>query len=128
MKKAITTVAVVASLALPTAASADNYGGVSSAYRAQMKQLVYQYFGTGWKGQTMVRCVARESGFNPRAANWNDSHGGSFGLFQINGIHDPAPGKYATRAWISKMMNPVENIKVAVRLARGGLGPWGGGC
>jgi hypothetical protein len=120
--------AIVASAASVGTAQADNYGGVSSAYKQQMINLVYANFGHNWKGDTMVRCVNRESGFNPRAANWHDSHGGSFGLFQINGIHDPAPGSYATKAWISKMMNPYENIKVAVRLARGGLGPWGGSC
>lgn len=110
------------------ASTNDNYGGVSQQYRQQMINLIYANFGHGWRGQTMVRCAIRESGLNPRAANWRDSHGGSFGLFQINGIHDPSPGTYATRAWIQKMFNPYENIKVAVRLARGGLGPWGGSC
>lgn len=109
-------------------ASADNYGGVSPAVEAKMKALIYKHFGTGWRGQTMVRCARRESGFNPRAANWHDSHGGSFGLFQINGVHNVGYG-YATKAWVARMMNPYENIKVAVILARrGGLGPWGGGC
>jgi hypothetical protein len=121
-----TSIAVVA-MAFASVATADNFG-TNATQAAQMKTLIYQAFGSGWKGQTMIRCAARESGFNPRAANWHDSHGGSFGLFQINGIHDPASGSYATRAWISRMMVPAENIRMAVRLARGGLGPWGGGC
>lgn len=124
--KFIRIVLVIAALALAGTAQAGDYGGVSGANEQQMTRLVYAHFGTGWKGQTMIRCVRRESGFNPRAVNWDDPHGGSFGLFQINGIH--APGGYATRSWIAKMMNPYENVKVAVRLARGGLGPWGGGC
>jgi hypothetical protein len=33
-----------------------------------------------------------------------------------------------TEAWKQKMMNPYENVAAAARLARGGLGPWGGGC
>jgi hypothetical protein len=33
-----------------------------------------------------------------------------------------------TAAFRERMFNPYENIKVAVRLARGGLDPWGGGC
>jgi len=123
----VTTLVLLVSVFV-TAARADNYGGVSPTTQSKMIDLIYANFGHGWKGDTMVRCARRESGFNPRAANWHDSHGGSFGLFQINGVHDPAPGSYATRAWIAKMMDPYENIKVAVRLARGGLGPWGGGC
>jgi hypothetical protein len=121
------TIATVFVATFVSVAQADNYG-TTPKQESQVKAMIYKAFGTGWKGQTMIRCARRESGFNPRAANWRDSHGGSFGIFQINGIHDPAPGSYATRAWIAKMMVPAENIKVAVRLARGGLGPWGGGC
>ena len=124
--KRISTIVVVAFALVAGTASADNYGGVTPAYKQQMVRLIYKNFGSGWQGQAMVCIAQRESGFNPRAANWHDSHGGSFGLFQINGSH--APGGYATRAWVSKMFNPYENIKVAVRLARGGLGPWGGSC
>lgn len=111
-----------------SAASADSYGGNSRSEQAYVTRLIYQTFGTGWRGQTMLCIARRESGLNPRAANWHDSHGGSFGLFQINGVHDPSPGSYATQAWIGKMLNPVENVRMAARLARGGLGPWGGGC
>lgn len=137
MKRALlsTVAALVCAVALvgPSAGgvtkSADNYGGVSNATVLQVKQMVYAEFGRGWKAETMIRCIRRESGFNARAANWTDSHGGSFGLAQINGVHDPAPGKYATKAWIRKMWNPVLNLRQAHRLMSGsGLGPWGGGC
>jgi hypothetical protein len=124
--KRITIVAVAAFALATGSASADNYGGVSRSYEAQMKQLIYANFGHGWKGETMIRCARRESGFNPRAFAPRDSHGGSAGLFQINGVH--GPGGYMTAAFRERMFNPYENIKVAVRLARGGLGPWGGGC
>jgi hypothetical protein len=111
------------------AASLDNYGGVSYATQSQVKQLVYKEFGYDWRAEAMIRCIRRESGFNARAANWGDPHGGSFGLTQINGVHDPAPGTYATRAWIQRMWDPVLNLRQAHRLMSGsGLGPWGGSC
>jgi hypothetical protein len=107
-------------------ATADNYGGVSAATEQQMKTLIYKHFGSGWRGQTMVCIARRESGLNPRAANYTDSNGGSYGLFQINGVHRWR-GE-SLQAFRYRMWNPVANVKQAVRLARGGLGPWGGGC
>lgn len=128
MKK-ILLLAVVAAALLVPASQAENYGGVSAGHITYIKGLVYAEFGHNWRAEAMIRCIRRESGFNERAANWGDSHGGSFGLAQINGIHDPAPGKYATKAWIRRMWNPVENLRVAHRLmGKGNLGPWGGQC
>lgn len=134
MKAAVTAVIVALVLAIGVgSASADNYGGVSPATEAKMKGLIYAEFGRGWLGQTMVRCARRESHFNPRAANWTDSHGGSFGLIQANGVH--APGGYATKAWIQQMWNPVLNLRQAHKIYRAalraygnGLQPWGYRC
>jgi hypothetical protein len=98
--------------------------------RYQMKQIIYQFFGTGWLGQTMVCIATRESNLNPWASNWRDSNGGSHGLFQINGAN--APGGWASRSWIRRMYNPVINTATAYALyRRSGLAPWsatGGGC
>lgn len=129
MKKVALILATAATAIVTQAASADNFGGVSYAYQLQVKQMVYKEFGHGWQAEAMIRCIRRESGFNPKAANWTDSHGGSFGLAQINGIHDPSPGKYATKAWIARMWDPVQNLRQAHRLmGKGDLGPWGGSC
>ena len=106
-------------------ARADNYG-TNAREAASMKALIYEYFGHGWKGETMIRCARRESGFNPRAANYKDSNGGSYGLLQLNGIHrwrGETLAQFRQRMW-----NPRTHLQAAVRLARGGLGPWGGGC
>jgi hypothetical protein len=91
-----------------------------------MKNIIYAEFGHNWRGDTMVRCANRESGFNARAANYHDSNGGSYGLLQINGIHR---GNMSISTFRSLMWNPYENVRKAHRLMNGaGLGPWGGGC
>lgn len=125
MKATLTVLAAALALALPAVASADNYG-TNPREAAQMKSLIYRYFGTGWKGQTMIRCARRESGFNPRAANYSDSNGGSYGLLQLNGVHRWRGESLA--AFRQRMWNPITHLEAAVRLARGGLGPWGGQC
>lgn len=105
---------------------ADNYGGVSKTHESQMKALIYKHFGTGWLGREMVCIARRESGLNPRAANYRDSNGGSYGLFQMNGIHrwrNESLSEFQRRMW-----NPTTHMQAVVRLARGGLGPWLGGC
>lgn len=83
-----------------------------------MVQIIYKRFGSGWLGRTMV-CIARaESGLNPRAANYADWYGGSYGLFQINKAH---------RRWVNfnRIYDPYYNTQVAWRLYRsGGLGHW----
>lgn len=116
-------VIVVCMLVLVKTAHAENYGGVSRTQQAKITRLIYAKFGSGWFGRTMVCIAKRESGLNPRAANWGDSNGGSHGLFQINGIH---------RSWVdlNRIYDPIYNINVAYRLSRNGtsLTPWGGGC
>jgi hypothetical protein len=62
-----------------------------------------------------------------------DPNGGSFGLIQANGVHDPAatgiyPFKKPTQAWIDRMFQPGENLKQAHRVwtnAGQSFEPWG---
>lgn len=106
-------------------AKADNYG-TNPAEARQMTALIYKTFGTGWQGRTMLCIAKRESGLNPRAANYRDSNGGSYGLLQLNGVHrwrGESLAQFQRRMW-----NPTTHLQAAKRLARGGLGPWGGGC
>ena len=125
MKKAITTVVMFLALAVPTAATADNYG-TSKAQYAKSKAMVMAVFGPRY-GPTMVRCMNRESGGNPLAANYGDSNGGSYGLLQLNGAHRWREESMA--AFRARMWNPVTHLQAAKRLFNSdGLGPWGGGC
>lgn len=122
-------VALVATVALAVGAAtarAESYGCVSKAQCLEMERLIRAKF-PGHVEDTMVCIARRESGLNPRAANWTDTRGGSFGLFQVNGAH--GPGGYATRKWVTQMWVPWRNVVAAWRLWRGaGLAPWGGGC
>jgi hypothetical protein len=73
------------------------------------RPLISQY---GWNVSVAMRVMQAESGCNPNAANWTDSHStcnGSFGLFQIacfsGQVYDPAQNiaiayqKYQARGW-----------------------------
>lgn len=78
----------------------------------QWRPLISQY---SWNVDTMVAICNAESGGNPNAANWTDSHRtckGSFGLFQIacmDGI----------------VFDPVKNIQIAYRkYSSSGYTPW----
>ena len=113
----------VVALSFVGAASADNYG-TSSSQASQMKRMIYKTFGTGYVGQCFIRIANRESGFNPRAANYRDSNGGSYGLLQLNGVHrwrGESLAQFQQRMW-----NPVSHLQAAKRLAAGGFGPWRG--
>lgn len=123
MKVLICTFAVVVTATFVSAASADNYG-TTPAEKAKMKTLIYKTFGTGYVGQCFIRIAARESGFNPRAANYRDVNGGSYGLLQLNGVHrwkGESLSQFQRRMW-----NPTTHLIAAKRLARGGFGPWRG--
>jgi hypothetical protein len=92
-----------------------------------MRHVIRSTFGYGSVGDTMLCIAKRESHLRPRAANWTDSNGGSFGLFQINGVwrhrHE------STMHFARRMWNPVTNAKFARWLLRTrGLEPWGGSC
>jgi len=122
----ITLCAIVAAVAttFASAASADNYG-TSRAEAAQMSALVYRAFGGGWQGRCAVAIMWRESGGNPRAANYRDSNGGSFGLMQLNGVHRWRGEPLSS--FVRRMTNPYTHLEAAKRLYRGsGFGPWGG--
>lgn len=115
-------------MAVVPTASADNYG-TSRTEAARMTSLIYKTFGTGYVGQCFVKIAWRESGMNPRAANYRDSNGGSYGLLQLNGVHrwqGETLAQFQKRMW-----NPITHLAAAKRLARGGFGPWRGapgGC
>jgi hypothetical protein len=128
-------ITAVAALALVGAGSTQ---AGSNSEQARMKALIYQTFGTGWKGQTMVCIARRESNLNPRSINSRDRHPtsegtfrGSYGLFQIGALHaqhSRGAGRQITGGNPYRLLDPRINIAVAARLARNGLGPWGGQC
>lgn len=127
MKYAATVFIVVVAIFVGTATTAHsaNYGCVSKAQCRQMEALVYQTFGNGYAGRCFIRIMYRESGGNPLAANYGDSHGGSFGLMQLNGVH-----KWIGESWTAfkkRMFNPRTHLQAALRLYQtSGFSPWGG--
>lgn len=124
MKVALCTSIAVIAMAFVSVASADDYG-TSKGEAARMTALVYKTFGNGWQGRCMVKIMWRESGGNPRAANYSDSNGGSYGLLQLNGAHRWS-GESMT-AFRARMWNPVTHLVAAKRLYNGsGFGPWRG--
>lgn len=90
----------------------------------------------GFRGDphaTAVALTQPESSRDPKATNLSDPNGGSFGLLQINGVHDPAatgtyPDKVPTQEWIARMYDPLENMRAAFQiwLSNGKtFKPWG---
>ena len=75
----------------------------------------------GFKGQDAIIALAvakGESSWNPQAKNTSDPNGGSFGLFQINGVHKPTEDQ----KW-----NPVDNSMLAYKVfvdAGNSFKPW----
>ena len=133
---AILTAVVIFLLAGQAPARAENYGGVSSSYRAKIIRMIHHWFDRYGVGDTMVCIANRESGFNPKAYN-NDwaPYRSVAGLFQIEWRYHATPWErnsgYSVGWWhfYRRMSDPVQNIKLAVRLYRtGGLSAWGGGC
>ena len=78
------------------------------------RPLVEKY---NWDVRTAMAVMRAESGCNPNAANWNDSHGacnGSFGLFQLACF------------WTTNPHNPATNVAKAHEIySRSGWSPWG---
>lgn len=113
--------------AVPPCASAHGKGVETPHAGIRMTQVIHSEFGYGWLGRTMTCIAKRESHLRARAANWHDSNGGSFGLFQINGVwrhQGESTMHFARRMW-----NPIANVRLARQLYRTrGLEPWGGGC
>lgn len=122
---ALILVAVVFIMAVATVgAKASNYGTTTEKH-AQSVKLIYETFGHGYTGDCFVRIMDRESGGNPLAANWGDSHGGSFGLLQMNGAHRWRGESML--AFEHRMWNPQTHLLAAKRLYDGsGFSPWGG--
>lgn len=125
MKKVALILAILAAAVVTQVALADNYGTSSSQY-ARSKAMVMKVFGPTY-GPTMVRCMNRESGGNPLAANYGDSNGGSYGLLQLNGAHRWR-GETLTQ-FRQRMWNPITHLRAAKRLFdSSGFRPWGGYC
>jgi len=124
VKVLLATAAVLIAATLISAANADNYG-TSRAEASAMTALVYRTFGSGWEGRCMARIMWRESGGNPRAANYRDANGGSYGLLQLNGAHrwrGESLSSFQRRMW-----NPYSHLAAAKRLYnRSGFAPWRG--
>lgn len=81
-------------------------------------------YAAGFRGSALVTAIAialAESGGNPNAVNSADPNGGSFGLWQINGIHASEFGS----AW-SQVLNPVMNAQMAWAVSNHGTDwtPW----
>lgn len=124
IKSIILTLAVTIALAASSTAAGDNYG-TSKQEASRMTALVYKTFGHGWEGRCMVKIMWRESGGNPRAANYADSNGGSYGLLQLNGAH--RWGGESLAQFQRRMWNPITHLAAAKRLYNGsGFGPWRG--
>jgi hypothetical protein len=98
--------------------------------------LAFAAYTAGFRGEAHAIAVALaqpESGRNTDAVNSTDPNGGSFGLLQINGVHDPNatgtyPDKVPTAAWKELMKDPLENYKVAFKVwnsASKSFNPWG---
>lgn len=94
---------------MPRPTPTGPYLAASSAYRA------------GFRGQALVVMTAisgRESSWDPGSVNPNDPAGGSFGLWQINGAHNPNGG-VATQSWGAQLLNPLVNALYAWNVAGG---------
>jgi hypothetical protein len=118
------TATVLIAVTLVSPAYGDNYG-TSRTEAAKMTALVHKTFGSGWQGRCMVRIMWRESGGNPRAANYRDANGGSYGLLQLNGAHRWQGESMS--AFRARMWNPRTHLIAAKRLYDGsGFGPWRG--
>lgn len=82
----------------------------------QYRHIIERY---DWHTETAMRVCQIESGGNPTAANWNDSHqgcSGSFGLFQVGCLHGYSK---------EQLERPIFNINVAYKIYKK-QGWWGG--
>lgn len=83
----------------------------------QMYDLLIRAGATPQEATTLAAIGMAESGGRPDASNLSDPHGGSHGLWQINGVHTK---DFAT------LKDPVKNAQWAVRLLRrDGVSIWG---
>jgi len=73
----------------------------------------------GWpisESQTILRVMKRESACNPLALNSQDAHGGSRGLFQLNGAHKSWLISEGYIKTLDDLYNPAVNIRAALHL------------
>ena len=88
--------------------------------------MIYQVFGS--EGAKALRVAKCESTLNPRAHNPRDPHTGSYGLFQINGVHFLYSNSMFYGHSVSDFYDPAFNIRAAHKLWRSsGWGIWGCG-
>lgn len=87
----------------------------SIPYQPTILTLLSQY---DWKIETAFDVLMAESGGNPQAINWQDSHKncvGSFGYFQLGCIHGTA----------DELLDPIKNIEVAYKVySKSGTSAW----
>ena len=83
----------------------------------QLRQLWIANGGDPAKASTAAAVAMAESGGDPFAFNGRDPHGGSFGLWQINGVHGSQRATYDADA----------NARAAIEISRNGenWNPWG---
>lgn len=96
------------------------HGAASPKLKYIIQQMIYMKFGHGYNGYHMMRCAARESGFNPFAISRTNDHG----TLQIN-----YAAHHRTFDFNKIDHSPGYGIIAAVRLFGGsGFGPWYGPC
>lgn len=92
----------------------------------QLEQLWTQNGGDPTWAPVAAGVALAESGGSTTAANRSDPAGGSFGLWQINGVH--APGGVANAGWVNDMYDPNANARAAIAVSSNGTNwhPWEG--
>lgn len=86
--------------------------------RSDVSSLLTSRGATPAEATTLSGIAMAESGGNPNAGNTNDPYGGSFGLYQINGVHGLS---------MTTMTDPVASTDYALSLYRSqGTTPWQG--
>jgi len=112
-------------MAVTSAQTATVKPATSGAYLAA--SALYNAGFRGWALIIMTAIAGRESNWVPTRVNSTDPAGGSYGLLQINGSHNP-DGGVATPSWASQILQPQQNADYAFSLAGGNslsnLGPW----
>lgn len=79
-----------------------------------LSQAIEYATNAGFKGaslNTIVAIADAESGFDTTIVNWRDPHGGSFGVLQINGVHNQPT---------SVTFDPQKSFDYAFQLSNGG--------
>lgn len=116
LKRLINLTCLAACAAALVAARAD------ASSLSEARREVHRLWGAS--APRMLCIIRRESGWNPRAINWNDRHRtgrGSFGLAQL--------GRDWITAWFegdwNRALDPVVNVRAAYRVYRiQGYGAW----